>query len=302
MIKSVTITNYLGESIKMELECPEKSGFLIQNIEGLGPGKATINSTELATSDGSLFNSARLNSRNIVFTLKLLDVPTVETVRQKTYKYFPIKKRVHILIETDNRLCGIYGQVESNEPTMFTNEEITQISIICPDPYFYSFGGTNVTIFSGIEPMFEFPFSNESTTENLIVLSQISTNHEQTVYYSGDSEVGIVIYIHSLGDVSNITIYNSVTRGTMKIDTAKLTALTGSGIIFGDDIIISTVKGQKYVQLLRSGEYTNILNCLDRDAEWFQLTKGDNIFAFTAESGSTNLQFRIENQTIFEGV
>jgi hypothetical protein len=78
--------------------------------------------------------------------------------------------------------------------------------------------------------------------------------------------------------------------------------MTGSGIVFGDDIIISTVRGQKYIKLLRNGEYTNILNCLDMDAEWFQLTKGDNIFAFTADSGSTNLQFRVENQTIYEGV
>jgi hypothetical protein len=68
MIKSVTVTNYLGESIKMELGFPEKSGFLIQNIDGLGPGKATINLTQFATSDGSLFNSAKLNERNIVFT------------------------------------------------------------------------------------------------------------------------------------------------------------------------------------------------------------------------------------------
>ena len=88
----------------------------------------------------------------------------------------------------------------------------------------------------------------------------------------------------------------------MSIDTEKLARITGSGIIAGDDIIISTVKRNKSIYLLRNGIRTNILNCLDRDADWFQLSKGDNLFAYTVEDGLENLQFRIENRTIFEGV
>ena len=75
MIKSVTVINHLNESVKMELRSPEKSGFLIQDITGLGPAKANVNSTEMATSDGSVYNSARLNSRNIVLTIKLMSNP-----------------------------------------------------------------------------------------------------------------------------------------------------------------------------------------------------------------------------------
>lgn len=63
-----------------------------------------------------------------------------------------------------------------------------------------------------------------------------------------------------------------------------------------------TVKGKKSITLLRNGKTTNILNCLDKNADWFQLAKGDNVFAYTAEEGSTNLQFKIENRVIYEGV
>lgn len=304
MIKSVTVTNHLGESIKLELRFPEKSGFLVQEISGLGPSKADINSTELATADGSLYNSARVNTRNIVLSLKLLANPTIEITRQKSYKYFPIKKRIRLLIETDTRICEIYGYVESNEPIIFSSSETTQISIICPDPYFYSSGGDGkqITIFSGIESQFTFPFSNESLNTNLIVMGEIVTNQEQTVYYNGDAEIGVTIYIHALGDVTNLTIYNLFTRETMTIDTNRLATLTGFGIIASDDIIISTVKGRKYIQLFRDGVYTNILNCLDKDADWFQLSKGDNVFVYTADTGATLLQFRIENRTLYEGV
>ena len=54
MIKSVTVTNYLGESLKMELTNPYDSGIAITDITGIGPGKADINVTELTSSDGSL--------------------------------------------------------------------------------------------------------------------------------------------------------------------------------------------------------------------------------------------------------
>ena len=65
-----------------------------------------------------------------------------------------------MIFETDNRMCETTGWVESNEPTIFSREEGCQISVICPDPYFYSLSKDS-TIFSGIEPALEFPFSNE---------------------------------------------------------------------------------------------------------------------------------------------
>jgi len=88
----------------------------------------------------------------------------------------------------------------------------------------------------------------------------------------------------------------------MKIDTDKIASLTGSGIKTGDDIVIETTKGRKSILLLRDGRTTNILNCLEKNADWFQLAKGDNLFAYTAETGSTNLQFKIENRIVYEGV
>ena len=180
MIKSVTVTNYLGESIKLELGFPEKSGFLIQSITGLGPSKADINVSEIATNDGSIYNSARTTTRNIVFTLGFLFNPTIEDMRQLSYKYFPLKKRVLLLFETDNRTCEIYGYVESNEPDIFSSQETTKISIICPDPYFYSVV-PGIAVFYAIDPIFEFEFSNESLSENLIEFSNIISNTEQTI-------------------------------------------------------------------------------------------------------------------------
>lgn len=303
MIKSITATNYLGESIKMELARPEKSGFIVYSITGLGPGKATINTTEVSTDDGGLFNSARLPSRNIVLGLKFMWIDSIEEARHRSYKYFPLKKKVKLLIETDTRMAEIEGYVDANEPNIFSKSEGSDISIICPNPYFYSVEDDHTeVVFSGNEFVFEFPFSNESLTEPMIELSIIRNLTEQVVTYTGDAEIGVTITINAVGPATNLTIYNTGAREIMRINTDKLAAFTGSGLNAGDEITICTVKKRKSVALLRAGKTTNILNCLDRNPDWFSLAKGDNVFAFTAESGSNNLQFKIAHQVIYEGV
>lgn len=307
MIYSIVVTNYLGDRIKLELGKPDVSGFLIKSITGLGPAKANVNTTEVLTNDGSLFNSARLSQRNIVLDMVFINTvygESIEDLRQKSYKYFPLKKSVELTVETDNRYVKTTGYVESNEPNIFSSQEGTQISIICPDPYFYSAGedGNNVTNFYSIDPMFEFPFSNESLDEPLLVFGEIQIKTEGVITYHGDSEIGVMIYIHAIGPATNINIYNTETREVMRINTEKISSLTGKGIVASDDIVINTAKGEKSITLIREGVSYNILNCLDKNTDWFTLAKGDNIFAFTADSGVTNLQFRVENKVIYEGV
>ena len=303
MIEYIIVTNYLGDSLKLELARPEKSGFIVQSIDGLGPPKANINMTDNATSDGSSYNSGKADKRNIV--LKLLfeqyGSETIEDARQKSYKYFPIKKPVTLTIKSDNRICETAGYVESNTPDIFSKKSGCQISIVCPDPYLYS-DEVMTTVFYGIEPNFEFPFENNSLSENLIEFGIITNKTENFIFYDGDSEVGITIVMHAVGDATNVTIHNTGTREKMKIDTTKLAALTGHSIINGDDIVITTNKNYKSIYLTREGITTNILNCIDRDSDWFTLSKGDNLFAYVAETGASNLQFRILNRVIYEGV
>lgn len=302
MIHSVTVTNYLGDSIKLELMKPEESGFVIRSITGLGPGKANINTSEVSTNDGSLFNSARVPSRNIVISVIYLWKETIEDARQLSYKYFPIKRKVTLLIETDNRMAEIEGYVESNDPDIFSQEEGSEISIICPNPFFYDAYENHVTSFSGIEPAFEFPFSNESLTEPLLEFSVIRDVTDRVITYKGDHEIGVTITIRAVGEAGDISIYNVDTREVMYIYNDAIEALTGSGIKEGDEITICTEIGKKSATLLRTGVRTNILNCLNRDADWFRLVKGDNTFAYTAETGRNNLRLEIQNRVIYEGV
>lgn len=307
MLKSVTITNYLGNSVTYAIEGVDpnnQEGLLITEIEGLGPTKADINMTELATADGGIFNSARASTRNIVIKARFTMAKTIEEARLSSYKFFPIKQPLTFHIETDNRIAETVGYVESNEPVIFSDECDMQVSILCESPYFLAVDeeGKKETTFAGVDYLFEFPFENEDLQEPLLEFGNIVNKKENTVYYDGDAETGCIIQIHAVGEATNITIYNIKTREIMALDSAKLVALTGAGINYGDTITINTIKGQKSITLLRNGVTYNILNILGKNADWFQLAKGDNLFTFTADYGESNLQFKIFSQIVYEGV
>lgn len=302
MIKSVKVTNHNNESLTLELYHPEKSGLIIDNIDGLGPPKATINASEVATMDGGIFTSARMTQRNIVITLSMMFDPIIEDARLRTYKYFPVKKPVHLEIETDRRNSECDGYVESNTPTIFTNHEQTQISIICPDPFFYEKGQEEIA-FAGVHPMFEFPFSNESLSEPLIEFGDIRDDNRAILDYRGDADTGVFITVHVMsGTAENVTIWNVGTREKIKIDTLKITRLTGITLGQGDDIEINTKIGEKSIRLLHDGKYYNIISCINKDADWFQITTGYNTFTFVADYGESNLKVTFRYRNAYGGI
>lgn len=303
MIKSVIVTNFRGDSLEIILRRPEKSGLLITNIEGITPPQATINSTTLATKDGSYYNSAHLGDREMTFTFKIIptDSMSIEESRINLYKYFPTKQLVNLRFVTDTRDCFVEGYVESCEVSVFSMQEAARVSIVCPDPYFYS-SDLTVKTFGGTTPKFEFPFQNASTTQKKLIFGEIAYYAENSIYYTGENEMGMLIDVYASGEVHNFTFYDIESNKSMTIDTDKLSILTGHPIIERDHIMISTVKGNKYAKLLRDGVTTNILNCLNKNAVWMQLKKGDNIFSYLTTYGSNNVTVTVSYRTIYEGI
>lgn len=303
MIKSLTVTNPKGESLKIELLRPELSGLIIKSIDGLGPPTASISSSEIATMDGALYVGSRLEIRNIVITFLMGENPSVEVNRLKTYQYFPTKRPITLQIETDTKTAQIKGYVESNEPEIFSEQEETKISIVCLDPYFYDADKTIVN-FSDVIPKFEFAFENPSLTENKIEMSEIRVDMRSLIVYPGDGDTGLIITIQMYADVAKFDMYNTFTNGSMKFVGSKLPSSLGTTFKKGDILEISTKKGDKYVTLIRSGVRNNAITCLQRNPEWFQLTPGDNIFSYAADDGDNdeNVSVTFNYYVAYEGV
>ena len=306
MIKSITVTNSANQSLKLELGFPWDSRIIVEKVDGLTPTKGVVNTNSLATSDGSVFNSARQEQRNIVFELQLLEDfegGGIETTRQKLYKYFPVKKKIRIQVVTDNRSCYTEGYVESNEPDIFSEKEKQQISVICPHPFFTS--PSLAYSLNGIENLFEFPFSNESLTEDCIIFGEIVHSEGTTFNYVGDVDSGVIITISAIGSCTNPSVYNMVTNERMTFSTERLSSIIGSGGNYmeaGDNIICSTGDGDPYVVIMRGGVEYNAIAMLPKISDWIKVRSGANAFGYSADTGENNVSVSIQTQVLYGGI
>lgn len=165
MIKSFRIVNNVGESITLDIRKPEDTGFLVSSVTGLTFPKADISMSEIAMFDGATETNERVGPRNIVMGIIFYDSnkdkKTIEELRHKCYRYFPIKRQVTFYVTNDSGTYWIKGYIEANEINIFSKNEAAQISILCPDPYFVKSSDGGTAYVSNIIPNFQFPVSFE---------------------------------------------------------------------------------------------------------------------------------------------
>lgn len=300
MIKSFTIKSPHQDDLVLDLYNPES--LQVMSVSGLAPPKADIKRTSLAVMDGSQVSLIRAPERNIVMTMALLG-RNIEDARREIYEHFPAKGKVNLTVETTRRRLEIECLVESTEVDIFSKMSTAVVSLICPTPWFYLVGSGAVqeTSFSGIESGFSFPWLNP-VNDTTIEFSSIHRAQENNVPYSGDVPTGVTISITASATIGDITIHNTGTNQMMKISSTMIQTLTGSKISASDQLIITTLQGKKSVYLVRNGVRTNVLNAVAPDSSWFTLTRGDNLFAFTATEGELNLTFSVMNNVLFAGV
>lgn len=312
MIYKIVARNPKDELLEMDIRYPEKSGINVKNVTGITPLGAEIYSTPFGNIDGGIFVGSRVPSRNIVLTLAMYeeiteteDVKSIEDARLKVYNFFRIKDWVNMVFYTTNRILQVTGYVESTETDIFSENETSTVSILCVDPWFYSSDHSNLS-FSGTMPAFTFPFSSVQGSvipSELLVFGDISIDTRTDIHYDGDIKTGFNMRINFTGtDFHNIYFYNMETRERMTIYTDQIERLTDTPLGPGDELQISTISGQKSAYLLRNGDYRNVISMIDKNSDWFQLTKGRNIFAFSSDSGIENITISLSWRDAYAGI
>jgi predicted phage tail component-like protein len=205
-----------------------ESDYQILSITGLNPPSAHLNTSSIAGMDGALFNSSKLNTRNIVITAKING--NVEENRQELYRFCPTKTKVRFYFRNNHRDVYIDGYVDNVECNLFTNDERMQISIICPNPYFMDTEDTQVDG-SSITALFTFPFSID--IGNPIPFSMYVLDSVINLYNDSDDQIGMLIDIDVNSSVDEILIRNT--------DTGDSFTLAYS-FVSGDHITINTIK------------------------------------------------------------
>ena len=288
MIKKVTVFQKSDKSdaFTMVLTDPtnvsDATGFAIDSIDGLGPVEAEINTSEMII-DGDLFNSARIGKRNIVMNLQFYSETGtgIEEVRQRSYKLFPTKKLVYVEVETDHRKVWTQGYVEKNEPEIFAEETMTQISIICPDPKWYD---------------------SEDYDETTLIVDE-----EVTVEYAGEVEVGGLLTIEIGGSVT-APVHDGVPAFTVSCansdgDAQSIDIYTPvGGFEDGDVIKICSIPGDKYCIWTDTADADhNALNLINQNPDWIKIKPGDNNIRISDPNSAISSATFI-NRICYEGV
>ena len=266
----------------------QNAQYALLSVGGVTPPTAIINTAVIATNDGGVFNSSRLNMRNIVLTIAPQN--SIETNRISLYKYFKAKQYIKLYLENNTRSVWIDGYIETIDGDLYAENQQLQISIICPDPYFKDTATGNYT-FSNVISLFKFPFAIEETPG--VPISKLGEFVEIAINNNSDDETGVIITILANGEVVNPTIYNMTTNEHFALDVTMET---------GDIIKIDTRRGHKGVTLNRDGIITNILNNMVPGSSWLNLPVGDNIFSYTCSEGSEYAIINVTLQPIYEGV
>lgn len=251
MLTKVEVDDLQGHTLSLPLfDAPP--GFLITNIDGLDPVKSTIVSSSFGQLDGSQFQSARRENRNLVLSVKLEPYSgeqTVQQLRAKLYQFFMPKTNVTIRFFNDGVLTYLIdGMVESCESAMFAKDPEMAISIMC------------------FEPNFRAPMANTFGG------GTVSGNAESTIVNTGNVETGYVFKLNVNRDISGFSILNRRPNGSM----AQLD-FSGS-LVNGDVVEISTEFMDKHATLTHGGAASSVLYGVSPASKWGPLWPGANLF------------------------
>lgn len=281
---TLKIENTNGDIFELTHNSPN---YYITEIQGLTPPATAVNTSTAGTIDGTFFNSARVEQRNIVITVVING--DIEANRQRLYTIFPRKTPCTVYFKNANRDVKIVGYVEALEGDLFVQREQMQISIICPRPYFEAMQAL-YTELSKILAMFEFPFSIVTP----IPFSEILDYPICTINNTGDAACGTIIEIDFYDNASGLKIFNTTTQTFFELD---------YNFEDNDHVVINTNSGQMGVSLYRGGVQTNLLNYVAQNSTWLRIAPGENTFTFTVESGDAeNVKIHFTTALLYGGV
>lgn len=259
MLTKVEVRTDQGALLTLSMQ-DVSNGYIIEEIEGLDPVKATLVSSSFAQMDGSQYQAARRENRDIRLRLGLepdFVTTTVWGLRRRLYEFFMPKSRVNLRFFLSSGLTvDISGRVESFDTPLFTKEPAVDITLVCFDPDFYD---PTVATVSGN--------TTAGTTETLI-------------NYEGSVDTGLLFTLNVNRDLSAFSFYHRPPDGSLRqLDFA-------ASLVNADVLTINTVPGAKEVSRVRSGTKTSSLYAVSAYSNWITLAPGANYIRLYAEGAA----------------
>lgn len=291
MFYKLILENETGQQIDLSRTA---NRFMFSKIEGLNPPAGTISTSSYAGMDGSYLNNAFIEKRNVVISFQMRGLD-IEKRRHLLYRVVKPSRYIKVYYKTAGIDVYAEGYVETCELSNFDVLTSGQISIICPDPYWYSTSAI-YAYYSQVTGAFHFPFPGSDVP---FPLGVYSTTDNITIQNDGD-ETGFTIRIEASSS-ETVPEIAAVTPTIYNADTGEYLQIKGE-ILKGDVITITTKTGNKTVTLTRNGVDSNIINRLVSGSTWLSLREGKNTFHVQAVRGVKNLKVTLMHRNAYLGV
>jgi hypothetical protein len=250
MLTMVTIDSIQSGVLPLPL-MDSSAGYIVKEIGGLDPVKATLVSSSRAQTDGAELHNKKREPRNITMRLGLdPDYVTndVAILRSNLYRYLMPKSTIVFGIYDNDILFGTTeAVVEDFVASMFTPDPEINISLMCYDPDFYA------------------------PAEVLINGNTVSDMTTMAVSYPGTTDTGILFSIDFPANIGGVWINN--TRPDGDTDTMEIQGT----FLAGDTLTVNTNNGKKSVIMTRAGIDTPVLYWLSKESNWILIKNGVNL-------------------------
>ena len=290
MYFTLILENESGEQVNLSTTANQ---YMTSKIEGLNPPAGTISTSSYTGMNGSYLNNAFIEKRNVVISFAMRGIG-IEKRRHQLYHVVKPSRYIKIWYKTANIDVYAEGYVETCEVEHFEQQISGQISILCPDIYWYS-RDIFYAYYSGVIGAFHFPFPESDAP---FPLGVYSNSDALSITNDGD-ETGFTLRIEALP--SDIPQEVVAVTPTIYNENGEYLQIKGD-ILTGDVITVTTKTGNKTVTLTRNGVDSNILNRLVSGSTWLTLKEGTNTFRVEAVRGVKKLRVTLMHRNSYLGV
>lgn len=275
-------------SEELALDMMSTPDFILKSVDW-GTIKGTHHSYRYVNQDGVTIAETALETRPV----------TIEgwIVAKNANHMTALKGRLNGFVNPKDAIDLIY----SNYVIRFMPDETVKYSITasenndafckfqivgtCPKPLFSEIN-ENILTFVNTTPNFYFPLIiSKSLPEKGFVFGKRIASTLLNVLNKGDVSIGMKIIFKANASVTNPRITNVNTQESFVLNKT---------MISGEEVEIVTVIGEKSVRgKLENEEFSNYFMYKDINSTWLQLEVGDNLFAYSADEGDSNLDVYI---------
>lgn len=294
MINKIEYENERGLSIELNRDGP----LFLFSVKGFDGLEADIVSSKSAYQDGVSISKTILKDRVLTLNcyLEVDNEQQRDILKRKLYNAFNPKLKGHMKIYTDaNKLRGASNLRVIQAPIFDDDYESLnelvgfQIQLSMPLPYFEDTNENRVDFGNDIGNFFFDLEIEEEGNELSIKNNSIVTN----IANRGDAETPIKVVFKAKTELKNPSIYNVYTKEYIKINRTMQE---------GEEITVTTHKGNKRVESYLNGVTSNIFNYLDLGSSFIWLDVGDNVIRYDAETMIEQLEVYIYYTNYYLGV